>query len=83
VEDIPAKGLSLAELQPRSRLMAGTPRQAPLDEEMVQGGANLLWTQAIWRALGELGSASDSGHGGLVSLRGPPLQWHIMDHLGT
>ena len=55
MEDIPAQGLGIKELQPRRRLITGTPRQAPLDEEMVQVGANLLRTQAIWRALVELG----------------------------
>jgi hypothetical protein len=55
VEDIPAQGLRIEEFQPRSGLIAGTPCQAPLDEEVVQGGPNLLWTQAIRRALVELG----------------------------
>jgi hypothetical protein len=83
VEDIPTSGLGIEELPSRSRLMAGTPRQAPLDEEVVQGGTKRLWTQAIRRALGELGSAGDSGPIGLLSFRGPPLQWHSADHLGT
>jgi hypothetical protein len=83
VEDIPAQGLGREELQPRRRLSAGTPRQASLDEEMVQGGTNLLRTQAIWRALGELGSAGHRGHRGLVGFWGQPLQWHIVEHLGT
>jgi hypothetical protein len=82
-EDIPAQGLCREELQPRSRLMAGTPCQAPLDEEVVQGGTHLLWTQAIRRTLVELGSAGDSGHRGLVGFRGQPLQLYIVDHLGT
>jgi len=83
VEDIPAQGLGREELQPRSRLIAGTPRQAPLDEEVVQGGTNLLCAQAIRRAVGELGSTSYSGHIGLLGFRGQPLQLHIADHLGT
>jgi hypothetical protein len=44
VEAIPAQGLRREELQPCSRLIAGTPRQAPLDQEVVEGGTNLLWT---------------------------------------
>ena len=83
VEDIPAQGLGREKQQPRRGLMAGTPCQAPLAEEVVQGGTHLLWTQAIRRALGELGSASDSGHVGLLGFRGQPLQLHIADHLGT
>src|SRR5215510_6056120 len=55
VEDIPAQGFGIEELQPSSGLIAGTPGQGPLDEEMVQVGTNLLWTQAIRRALVELG----------------------------
>jgi hypothetical protein len=82
-EDIPTQGLGIEELQSRSRLIAGTPRQAPLDEEVVQVGTNLLWTQAIRRALVELGQAGDSGHIGLLGFRGQPLQLHIADHLGT
>jgi hypothetical protein len=35
VEDIPAQGLRREALQPCSRWMAGTPRQAPLDQEVV------------------------------------------------
>lgn len=83
VEDIPAQSLGREELQPRSRLIAGTPCQASLDEEVVQVGTNLLWIQAIRRTLGELGSAGDSGHRGLLGFRGQPLQWHLVDHLGT
>ena len=83
VEDIPAQGLGREKQQPRRGLMAGTPCQAPLAEEVVQGGTHLLWTQAIRRALGELGSASDSGYVGLWGFRGQPLQWPIADHLGT
>jgi hypothetical protein len=44
VEAIPAPGLRRKALQPCSRLMAGTPRQAPLDQEAVQGGTHRLWT---------------------------------------
>ena len=55
VEDIPAQGLRIEELQPCGRLIARTPRQAPLDEEVVQVRTNLLWTQAIRGALVELG----------------------------
>ena len=83
MEDIPPQRLGLEELEPCGRLVAGTPRQAPLDEEMGQVGTNLRWTQAIRRALVELGSASDSGHVGLLSFRSQPLPLHIADHLGT
>jgi hypothetical protein len=83
VEDIPVQGLRREELQPCSRLIAGTPRQAPLDQEVVQGGTNLLWTEAVWGALGELCQAGDSSDRGLVRFRGQPLQWHVVDHLGT
>ena len=55
MEDIPTQSLGIEELEPCGRLVAGTPRQAPLDEEMVQVGTNLLWTQALRRALVELG----------------------------
>ena len=65
MEDIPAQGLGRKELQPRCRVMTGTPRQAPLDEEMGQGGTNRLRTQAIGRARVERGEAGDSGHRGL------------------
>ncbi len=82
-EAIPAQGLGREKRQPRRGLMAGTPCQAPLAEEVVQGGTHLLWTQAIRRALGELGSASDSGHRGLVGFRGQPLPWPSTDPLGT
>ena len=44
MEDIPAQGRGRNVLQPRRGLMAGTPRQAPLDEEMGQGGTHLFWT---------------------------------------
>ena len=44
MEDIPAQSLGIEELQPSSGLIAGTPGQAPLDDELVQGGTNLLWT---------------------------------------
>ena len=47
VEDIPAQGLRIEAFQPCNRLIAGTPRQAPLDQEVVQVGTNLLWTQAV------------------------------------
>ena len=43
VEDSPAQGLRREELQPCSRLMAGTPRPAPLDEAGVQVRPHLLW----------------------------------------
>ena len=66
MEDLPTQGLGREELPSCSRLMAGTPRQAPLDEEVGQVGTNLLWTSAIRRALGALGSAGDSGHRGLL-----------------
>jgi hypothetical protein len=46
VEDIPAQGLGIEELQPSRGLIAGTPGQAPLDEEVGQVGTNLLWTEA-------------------------------------
>ena len=82
-EDLPAQGLGREALQPRRRLLAGTPCQAPLDEEVGQGGTHLRWTQAIRRTLGELGSAGASGPRGLWGVRGQPLPWHIVDHLGT
>jgi len=44
VEDIPTQGLGIEELEPRSRLIAGTPRQAPFGQEVVQVRPNLLWT---------------------------------------
>jgi hypothetical protein len=50
VEDVPAQRLGRKELQSRRRLIARTPREAPLDEEMVQGGTNVLRAQAIGRA---------------------------------
>jgi hypothetical protein len=34
VEDIPTQGLRIEKLQPCSRLIAGTPRQASLDQEV-------------------------------------------------
>ena len=51
VEDIPPQGLRREELQPCGRLIAGTPRQAPLDQEVVQRCTNLLWTQAVYGIL--------------------------------
>jgi len=83
MEDIPAQGLGRKELQPRRGWMAGTPRQAPLDEEMGQGGTHRFWTSAIRRALGELGEAGHSGGRGPLRLRGQPLQRPIVEHLGT
>ena len=71
MEDIPAQGLGREELQPCGRLIAGTPRQAPLDEEVVQVRTNLLWTQAVRGALVELGQAGHSGDIGLLASSGP------------
>ena len=44
VEDIPTERLGIEELEPRSRLIAGTPRQAPFGQEVVQVRPNLLGT---------------------------------------
>jgi hypothetical protein len=70
VDDIPPQGLRREELQPCGRLIAGTPRQAPLDEEVVQRRTNLLWAQAVWGTLGERGQAGHSGDLGHLRLRG-------------
>jgi hypothetical protein len=35
VEDLPPQSLGIEEFEPRSRLMAGTPREAPFDQEVV------------------------------------------------
>jgi hypothetical protein len=43
-EDIPTESLGREELAPRSRLLAGTPRQAPFGQEVVQVRTTLLWT---------------------------------------
>jgi hypothetical protein len=83
VEDSPAQGLGIQELQPRRRLIARTPREAPLDEERVQVGTHVLRTQAIGRAFVAFGSASDSGPIGRWGFWGQPLPWHLVDHLGT
>ena len=83
VEDIPPQGLRREELQPCGRLIAGTPRQAPLDQEVVQIRTNVLWTQAVWGTLVEFGSAGHSGGRGHLRLRGQPLQLHVVEHLGT
>jgi hypothetical protein len=42
-EDIPTERLGSEELAPRSRLLAGTPRQAPFGQEGVQVCPTLLW----------------------------------------
>jgi hypothetical protein len=83
VEDIPPQGPGREELQPCGCLIAGTLRQAPLDQEMVQVRTNLLWMQAVWGALGELGQTGHSGDVSLLGLGGQPLQLHVADHLGT
>jgi hypothetical protein len=83
VEDIPPQGLRREELPPCGRLMAGTPRPAPRDEEVVQRCTHWLWAQAVRGTLGECGSAGPSGGLGHLCLRGQPLQRHIVDHLGT
>jgi hypothetical protein len=82
-EGLPAQGLGRKALPPRRRWMTGTPRQAPLNKEMVPVRTHWLWPQTIGRALGELGQASDSGDRGLLGFGGPPLQWPVVDHLGT
>jgi hypothetical protein len=83
VEDIPTQGLRREALQPCRRWMAGTPRQASLDQEVMQVRTNLLWVQAIRGALGELGSTGYSGDVGRLGLWGQPLPLQVADHLGT
>jgi hypothetical protein len=82
-EDIPTPRLGREALEPCGRWVAGTPGQAPLDEELVQVGTHLCWTHAIRSALVARGSARDSGHGGLWSCRSQPLPLPIAEHLGT
>jgi hypothetical protein len=82
-EDLPAQGLRREALQPCSRVMAGTPRQAPLDQEVVPGGPHLLWTEAVRGALGERRHAGDRSDRGLWGLGGQPLPLHVANHLGT
>ena len=83
VEDIPTQGCCREDLQPCGRLMAGTPRPAPLDEEVVQIRTDLLWTQAVRGTLVALGQTGHRGDLGHLRLWGEPLQLHIMEHLGT
>ena len=83
VEDIPAQGLRRDELQPCGRLRAGTPRQAPLDQEVVQVRAHRRWTEAVRGALGARRQAGHRGDRGLLGLGGPPLHLHVVAHLGT
>jgi hypothetical protein len=83
VQDLPPQRLGREAFAPRSRLMAGTPRAAPFDQEVVEVRTHLLWTEAIRGALGALGPTGHSGDRGLVGLRGQPLQRHVAEHLGT
>jgi hypothetical protein len=82
-EDIPTQGLGREAREPRSRLMAGTPRQAPFGQEVGQVRPHLLWPSALRGARGALGHTSPSGDIGFWGLRGQPLPWHVADHLGT
>jgi hypothetical protein len=83
MEAIPTPGLGRAAREPGGRWVAGTPGQAPLDEARVPVGTKLLGTQALRRARGDLGQASDSGHVGLLSFRRQPRPLPLADHLGT
>lgn len=46
-EDIPAEGLGRAKLQSRGCLMAGTPRQVPFDQQVMEGGVDLVWAESV------------------------------------
>ena len=83
VECIPAEGCDIEELEPTGHLVTGTPRQAAFDESMVEVRAHLVRAELVGRTAVELGSASDSGHIGLLGFQGQPLQLHITDHLST
>lgn len=83
VHRLPAQGSGGEKLQPTGYLVARTPCQAAVDEQMMEVRVNLLWTQLVWGAPVELRQACDRGDIGVLGLRGQALQLHLVDHLGA
>jgi len=47
VEDIPAEGPGREKLPSRGCLMAGTPRQVPFDQQVMEVSVDLVWAESV------------------------------------
>ena len=80
VERIPIERCGGEALQATGSLVTGTPREGPFDEQMVEGGADLLRAQLVGCAPGKLGESCDSRDRGVLGLWRQALQLPRADH---
>jgi hypothetical protein len=76
----PAARFGVKELQATRDLIAGTPRETALHQEMVQVMVDVRGVEAIGGASVEAGQAFDSLDRGRLGTRRETWQLHVVDH---